>query len=93
MKYLLTFVPPDILHRIQEALLGKGIHGMTVSDARGFGQEHDPTHPEHRAFPGLELTKKVRIELICHDEEVESVLRAMSNDRLNDRFDIRFLVG
>jgi nitrogen regulatory protein P-II 1 len=77
MKYLLAFIPPDALHRVKDALIGKQIHGMTVSDARGFGQEHDAAHPEHREYPGLELTRKVRLEIICHDEEVDPVLEAI----------------
>ncbi len=76
MKYLLAFTPPDVLHRIKDALVIKHIHGMTVSEARGFGQEHDPAHPEYRELPGVELTRKLRLEIICHDEEVEDVLQA-----------------
>jgi nitrogen regulatory protein P-II 1 len=77
MKYLLAFIPTDALHRIKDALIGKHIHGMTVSDARGFGQEHDAAHPEYREIPGVELTRKVRIEIVCHDEEVDAVLDAL----------------
>lgn len=77
MKYLLAFIPADALHRIKDALIGKRIHGMTVSDARGFGQEHDTSHPEYREIPGVELTRKVRVEIVCHDEEVTAVLEAL----------------
>src|SRR5271157_3331826 len=77
MKYLLAFIPPDFLHRVKDALIGKHIHGMSVSDARGFGQEHDAAHPEHHEFMGLEFSKRVRLEIICHDEEVEPVLDAL----------------
>jgi len=77
MKYLIAFIPPDALSRVKEALVGKHIHGMTVSDARGFGQEHDTAHPEHREFVGLELTKKIRLEIVCHDAEAERVLNAI----------------
>ena len=77
MKYLLAFIPPDLVHRIKDALVGEHIHGMSVSDARGFGQEHDTTHPEHREFMGLEMIKRVRLEIICHDEEVDRALEAI----------------
>jgi nitrogen regulatory protein PII len=50
---------------------------MTASDARGFGQEHDASHPEYREIPGAELTKRVRLEIVCHDEEVEAILEAL----------------
>ena len=59
MKYLLAFIPPDLVHRVKDSLVGKHIHGMSVSDARGFGQEHDTAHPEHHEFMGLELTRRV----------------------------------
>jgi nitrogen regulatory protein P-II 1 len=77
MKYLLAFIPPDVLHRVKDSLVAKRIHGLTASDARGFGQEHDAAHAEYREFPGVELTRKVRLEIVCHDEEVERVLEAI----------------
>jgi len=76
MKYLLAFIPANALHRVKDALIGRHIHGMTASDARGFGQEHDVGNPEYRDIPGVELTKKLRLEIICHDEEVDAVLDA-----------------
>lgn len=77
MKYLLAFIPADALHRIKEALITRHIHGMTTSDARGFGQEHDSDNPEYRDIPGSELTRKLRLEIVCHDQEVEAVLEAL----------------
>jgi nitrogen regulatory protein P-II 1 len=77
MKYLLAFLPPDLMPRVNEALIGRHIHGMTVSNVLGFGQEHDAAHPEYHEYMGLELTKKVRLEIVCHDAEVEGVLEAI----------------
>ncbi len=77
MKYLLAFIPTDVVHRVKDSLIGQRIHGLTVSDARGFGQEHDSSHPEYRDIPGAEFTRKMRLEIVCHDEEVERVLQAI----------------
>ncbi len=77
MKYLLAFIPPDVLHRVKDSLVGKHIHGLSVSEARGFGQEHDASHPDYRELIGTELTKKMRLEIICHDDEVERILEAI----------------
>ncbi len=77
MKYLLAFIPSDRLQPVTEALVSQHVHGLSVSEARGFGQEHDPAHPEHREFHGLEMTRKVRLEIFCHDEETEVVLKAI----------------
>ena len=77
MKYLLAFLPPDLVHRVKDVLVGEHIHGLSVSDARGFGQEHDVAHPDHREFMGLELIRRVRLEIVCHDEEEERALSAI----------------
>jgi nitrogen regulatory protein P-II 1 len=76
MKYVLAFLSPDRLHHAIDELAEHHVRGLSVSDARGFGQEHDPAHPEHREAPGVELTKKVRVEIVCGDADVEEVLKA-----------------
>ena len=77
MKYILAFIPNDVLHRVKDALITKRIHGLTTSEARGFGQEHDVSNPEYREMPGVELTRRMRLEIVCHDEEVEALLSAI----------------
>ncbi len=77
MRYVLGFFPPDRLFALVDALADVHVHGLTVSDARGFGQEHDPAHPEHHEHPGVEMTKKIRIEVLCRDEEVSKILEAL----------------
>ncbi|HXK09933.1 MAG TPA: P-II family nitrogen regulator [Vicinamibacteria bacterium] len=76
MKYVLAFMPPDRLDALVDALEEAHVHGLSVSEARGFGQEHDPTHPEHHDHPGVDLVRKLRVEIVCRDEEVESILGA-----------------
>ena len=78
MKYVLAFVPHDRLDALMDALAESHVHGLSVSEARGFGQEHDPAHPEHHDYPGIDLVRKLRVEVVCRDSEVESVLDAFS---------------
>ena len=77
MKYILAIIPPDVLHRVKDSMIAHHIHGLTVSEARGFGQEHDMANPEYREIPGVELTRKMRLEIVCHDDEVDGVLKAL----------------
>jgi len=44
--------------------------GLTVSEARGFGQ-HD------RDFTDVELPSKLRVEIVCPDQEVETIVKAI----------------
>ena len=77
MRYVLAFLPHDRLDAAVEALAEAHVHGLTVSEARGFGQEHDSTHPEHRSLPGVETTRKLRLEIVCRDEEADGVVDAL----------------
>jgi len=76
MKYVLAFVGPDRLDPLIEELAEHHVHGLTVAEARGFGQEHDAGHPEHLDHAGVDLVRKLRIEVICGDGEVEDLLGA-----------------
>jgi nitrogen regulatory protein P-II 1 len=77
MRYLLVYVTPDRYDALVDALSARRVRGLTVSEATGFGQEHDPGHPEHADRLGVELTRKLRLEIVCHDEEVEELLEAI----------------
>jgi nitrogen regulatory protein P-II 1 len=74
MKYVLAFIPHDRLDALVDTLEEAHVHGLTVSEARGFGQEHDPAHPEHRDHPGVDLVRKLRVEIVCRDDELEALL-------------------
>jgi len=76
MKYILAFVPPDRFDSLVEELSERHVHGLSISRVQGFGQEHDPGHPEHRDHAGVDLVHKMRVEIICNDREVDDLLAA-----------------
>jgi nitrogen regulatory protein P-II 1 len=75
MKYVLGFFPHDRLDGLLDALEDHHVHGLSVSDSRGFGQEHDPDHPEYRRHPGVDLIRHLRVEVVCRDAETEDILK------------------
>jgi nitrogen regulatory protein P-II 1 len=77
MRYVIGFFHPDRLFAIVDALADVHVHGLTVSDARGFGQEHDTGHPEHHEHLGVEMTRKIRVEIVCNDGEVAAILDSL----------------
>jgi len=77
MKYLLAYIAPDMRSRVVDALIAAHVPGITISEAHGFGQEHDATHPEHHEFAGVEMTKKLRLEIFCHDSDAVKFLTAI----------------
>ena len=77
MKLILAYLPPQPIRKIINSLADQHIHGLTISKAQGFGQEHDPGHPEYREYDGLDMTRKIRVEIACHDEEVAIILKTL----------------
>ena len=77
MKLILAFIMPDNLNKVINVLADHHVRGLTVSDARGFGQEHDRDHPDHREYLGLEMTRKLRLEIACLDGEEDGILGAL----------------
>ncbi len=86
MKYVLGFIPHDRLDALVDTLEEAHVHGLSVSEARGFGQEHDPGHPHHHHHPGVDLVRKLRVEIVCRDEELPAVLDSLARLRQPGRF-------
>jgi nitrogen regulatory protein P-II 1 len=70
MKMILAFLPPEQLNKLLDDLDEHELPGLTVSEARGFGQ-HD------RDFTDVELPPKLRVEIVCPDREVEIIIKAI----------------
>jgi len=67
MKKIECIIPNRKFQDLEKVLLGWGIHGMTVTDVRGFGNEQ--TRPA--AFLYL---PKVKVELFCRDQDVDDIV-------------------
>jgi nitrogen regulatory protein P-II 1 len=70
MKLILAIIPPEHLNKLLDDLDEHELPGLTVSDARGFGQ-HD------RDFTDVELPPKLRIEIVCLDEHAEMIVNGI----------------
>ena len=77
MKLVIAYLPHQPVQKVINSLADQHIHGLTISDARGFGQEHDAAHPDYREFAGVETTPNLRLEIACHDDEVPAVLQSL----------------
>jgi nitrogen regulatory protein PII len=55
-----------VLHELRETQL----HGLTVSDVRGFGREKDESYPHHASDYAIDFTPKIKLEILCRDSEV-----------------------
>jgi len=70
MKLILVMIQPEHLYKLLDDLDEHELPGLTVSEARGFGQ-HD------RDFTDVELPPKLRLEIVCRDDEVEKIVQSI----------------
>ena len=77
MKLITAIVKPFKLEDIKVALEGRGLHGMTVSEASGYGRQRGHTEVYRGAEYTVDLVPKVRIEVLVDDADADSVVTAI----------------
>ncbi len=77
MKLITAIVKPFKLDDVKNALEALGVHGMTVSEASGFGRQRGHTEVYRGAEYTVDLVPKVRIEVVVEDSMSEDVLNAI----------------
>lgn len=80
MKEIRAYIQPFMLQKVTDALHRVHIRGMSVSEIKGFGREKDESYPHHAGDNVVEFTPKVRIEIICNDEEVDSIIETIQKN-------------
>jgi len=77
MKLISAIIKPHKLDDVRVALSDIGIHGMTVSEVKGFGRQKGHTELYRGAEYVVEFLPKVKLEIAVDDEQVEPVSEAI----------------
>ena len=73
MKLVTAVIQPHRLDDVKEALQGAGIHGLTVSEATGYGRQKGHTELYRGAEYVVDLVPKIRDEELVGDADVTTV--------------------
>ena len=74
MKLITAVIKPHKLDEVKAALEAFGIHGMTVSEASGYGRQRGHTEVYRGAEYTVDLVPKVRLEVLVDDGDVDDVM-------------------
>jgi nitrogen regulatory protein P-II 1 len=74
MKKVEAIVRIFKLEDVKNALAAKDIHGMTVTDVKGFGRQKGHSEMYRGTEYKVEFVPKVKIELAVPDESLQLVL-------------------
>jgi nitrogen regulatory protein PII len=79
MKLITAIVKPAKVDDIKVALQAAGVHGMTVSETRGFGRQKGHTEIYRGAEYTVDFIPKVRIELLAEDADAANLVDIIAN--------------
>ena len=74
MKLITAVVEPVGLDEIKEALQAFGVHGLTVTEASGYGRQRGHTEVYRGAEYTVDLVPKIRIEVLAEDDDAEQLI-------------------
>lgn len=88
MKLVTAIIKPHKLDEVKEALEAFGVHGMTVSEASGYGRQRGHSEVYRGAEYTVDFVPKVRIETVVDDIDADGVLdvivKAAQTGRIGD---------
>ena len=80
MKLITAVIKPFKLDDVKAALQAFGVHGMTVSEASGYGRQRGHTEVYRGAEYRVEYLPKVRLEIVCDDADEDKIVKAITEN-------------
>ncbi len=88
MKKVEAIFKPFKLDDVKEALNNIGIHGLTVTEVKGYGRQKGHTELYRGAEYVVDFVPKVKIEVVISDEQlslvVEAIMSSAKTGRIGD---------
>jgi nitrogen regulatory protein P-II 2 len=79
MKLVIAIIKPFKLEVVRDALLAVGVHGMTVTEVKGYGRQKGHTEIYRGAEYAVNFLPKIRVEVAVADDEVDRVVEAIGS--------------
>ncbi|MEU9114722.1 P-II family nitrogen regulator, partial [Streptomyces sp. NPDC048483] len=74
MKLITAVIKPHRLDEVKDALQAFGVHGLTVTEASGYGRQRGHTEVYRGAEYTVDLVPKIRIEVLVEDADAQELL-------------------
>ncbi len=79
MKKIEAIIKPFKLEEVKENLGLIGIHGMTVTEVKGFGRQKGHTELYRGAEYIVDFLPKVKIEIVVSDDDLDKAVESIQN--------------
>ena len=88
MKKIEAIVRHFKLDDVKDALMQQGVHGMTVTEVRGFGRQKGHTEMYRGTEYTVDFVPKIKIEVVVADDDlagaIETISRAARTGQVGD---------
>ena len=88
MKIVMAIIKPFKLEEVRDALTAIGVHGLTVTEVKGYGRQKGHTEIYRGAEYAVSFLPKVKIEVVIDDamveRAVETIRKAAGTGKIGD---------
>ncbi len=78
MKIVMAIIKPFKLEEVRDALTAVGVHGLTVTEVKGYGRQKGHTEIYRGAEYAVSFLPKLKIEVAVPTELLEAVVDAIT---------------
>jgi nitrogen regulatory protein P-II 2 len=88
MKIVMAIIKPFKLEEVRDALTAIGVHGLTVTEVKGYGRQKGHTEIYRGAEYAVSFLPKLKIEVAVNadvaDRVVEAIVAAARTGQIGD---------
>jgi nitrogen regulatory protein P-II 2 len=78
MKIVMAIIKPFKLDEVRDALTGLGVHGLTVTEVKGYGRQKGHTEIYRGAEYAVSFLPKLKVEVAVASEQADKVVEAIA---------------
>src|SRR5580658_4811006 len=79
MKLITAIIKPFKLEEVRDALSAVGVHGMTITEVKGYGRQKGHTELYRGAEYAVNFLPKIRVEVVVPEEDSDKVVEAIGS--------------
>jgi nitrogen regulatory protein P-II 2 len=78
MKIVMAIIKPFKLDEVRDALTAAGVHGLTVTEVKGYGRQKGHTEIYRGTEYAVNFLPKIKIEIAVPTEQADRVVEAIT---------------
>jgi nitrogen regulatory protein P-II 2 len=79
MKIVMAIIKPFKLEEVRDALTAIGVHGLTVTEVKGYGRQKGHTEIYRGAEYAVSFLPKIKIEVAIGSNQVDTTVEAITS--------------